>query len=72
MKDETTMSATPMIHQLVVDGRLRPDQGAMLLEMGRDIQSEQARQARGRLATIGVTLVLFVLAMFGFRRSSQA
>lgn len=70
MNERTNMSATPLIHQLVRDGRARPRDGALLLELRRDLQKQRVRQSRGVLGSVLVGLAIFVLGAFGFKRSA--
>lgn len=64
------MTATPMIHDLVREGRVSPEHGAMLLELRRDVAQRRERRLRprGALVRIAVGLGVLVLAVLGVRR----
>lgn len=64
------MTATPMIHDLVREGRVSPEHGAVLLELRRDVVSRRERRLhpRGALVRIAVGLGVLVLAVLGVRR----
>ena len=64
------MTATPMIHDLVREGRVSPQQGATLLELRRDVakRREQKLHPRGAFVRIAVGLGVLILAVLGVRR----
>ncbi len=66
----TELKATPLIHQLVREGRATPDEGAHLIELRRSLQKQRVRRSRGFAGTVLFTLVFVVLGLFGIRRQS--
>lgn len=64
------MTATPVIHDLVREGRLSPEHGAVLLELRHAVtrRREQRLHPRGALVRIAVGLGVLVLAVLGVRR----
>lgn len=67
MRNELT--ATPMIHKLVREGRASAKEGARLLQLRQEMQKQQDRP-RGVFSTVIVAAAAFVLAMFGVRRAA--
>ena len=72
MSKQSPMSATPLIHDLVRQGRIRPNQGAKLLELRRDLRRQRMRQSRGFVGTAIVFLVTLIFVIFGARRNTSA
>ena len=64
------MTATPMIHDLVREGRVSPQDGALLIELRRDLAQRRERKMRPQNAfvRIAVGFGVLVLAVLGVRR----
>ena len=64
------MRGTPLIQEMVREGRLSPKQGAMLLEMRRDVAKlrEKSEGRRHVALHICISAAMFMLAMLGLRR----
>lgn len=66
------MSGTPMIHDLVSEGRATPEQGALLIEFRHELAvSRERKQRRGHPLTRALmAIVTFVVVLLGIRRAS--
>lgn len=64
------MTATPMIHDLVREGRVSPQDGALLIELRRDVAHHRERKLRPQsaLVRLAVGLGVLILAVLGVRR----
>jgi hypothetical protein len=64
------MPATPMIHDLVREGRVSPRDGALLIELRRDVAKHRERKLRPQNAfvRIAVGIGVLILAVLGVRR----
>lgn len=64
------MTATPMIHDLVREGRVSPQDGAYLMELRRDIAHRRELKMRPQNAfvRIAVGVGVLILAVLGVRR----
>ena len=66
------MTGTPMIHDLVRDGRATPEQGALLIEFRRELAASRERKLRARRPALAAlfTIGTFVLILLGIRKDS--
>lgn len=66
-----SMTGTPMIHDLVREGRVTPKQGARLIELRRDLaqRRERKKSPERRIMRFFVWAVTLGLSMFGVRNS---
>jgi hypothetical protein len=64
------MTATPMIHDLVREGRVSPQDGALLIELRRDLAHRRERKLRPQSAfvRIAIGIGVLILAVLGVRR----
>lgn len=64
------MMATPLISDLVREGRATPKDGAYLMELREDLRSRREQRIHiGPFARIALTLGTVILALLGIRRS---
>ena len=66
------MNGTPMIHELVREGRATPEQGALLIEFRRDLAESRERKRRSRkpLTNFLIAVGTFVLVLLGIRSNN--
>jgi hypothetical protein len=71
MTEQTMKTRAPLVTDLVREGRITPKQGAMLFELRQDVARARHRKLRpvNPLAQVVVALGVFVLALFGIRKS---
>lgn len=67
------MSGTQKIHDLVQEGRATPEQGALLIEFRRDLESSRERQLRKASPLMSALIALggFLLVLLGVRSSNS-
>ncbi len=63
------MSQTPRISDLVRDGHASPHEGALLLELRRDVASQRERKRKGVVASFVIAFGAFIFAFFARRHS---
>lgn len=66
------MSGTPMIHDLVSEGRATPEQGALLIEFRHELEvsRERKRLSGHPIARALMAIATFVIVLLGVRRAS--
>jgi len=68
------MSGTQKIHDLVQEGRATPEQGALLIEFRRELESSRERQIQKSSPLIGALLAIgaFLLVLVGIRSNNAS